>query len=146
MKAKYRGIKHSGIGKSSASQPTGSTQNFSDLVDVKSNTYNKNQSGGGKGDMANQNSRMLRLQKNSPLWPTGNVESPFANNKNKSGMASGSQKNPVNGKSGANGSNSNSGMGLGKSGNRGGFSASTKGASVTTYGMKKPINKNQRLG
>lgn len=229
MKAKYRGIKRSGIGKSSASQPTGSDENFSNFGYVKSDTYTKDPAGGktyngpqgvpGKvkkgdeggrdgagyyveealgwkrGDVANNRNdntsnkknynakfdndtnafvaqqghteprekseavRLLRLQKDSPLWPKGTSAEdkyygqshPFVNNKNNRGMAAGSPQNPVNGgktkkHGGANGANSNKGMGLGKAGNRGGFSSATKGASVTAYGMKKPSNRNQRLG
>jgi hypothetical protein len=105
--------------------------------------------------------KLLRLQKDSPLWPKGidagdqaiGTSFKFDNNaKNKSkGLTAGGSQNPVKGggakkHGGVNGSNSNKGMALGKSGNRGGFSAATKGATVTSYGMKKPYSKNQKLG
>lgn len=229
MKAKYHGIKRTGIGKSSASQPKGSDQDFANFGYIPSNTYTKKPAGGpdyngpqgvpGKvkkgdeggrdgagyyveealgwkrGDVANNREdntsmkenyrakfdndtnafvaqqghteprerseavRLLRLQKDSPLWPSGTsaedryygFNQPYANNKNKRGFAAGSPQNPVGaGKTkkpdGANGTNSNKGFGLGKAGNRGGFSASTKGATVSAYGMKKPSNRNQKLG
>lgn len=229
MKVKYRGIKRTGIGKSSASKPTGSEENFANFGGIKSNTYTKDPTGGPdyngtqgvpskvkkgdeggrngagyyveealgwkRGDVANNRVdntsqknnyhakfdndtnafvannghveprekaeavRILMLQKESPLWPAGADSGNTylgqgfkgQNNKNRKGLAAGSPQSPVKagGKtktSGVNGSNNNNGMNLGKQGNRGGFSAKTKGATFTSYGMKKPVLNNKRLG
>jgi hypothetical protein len=103
--------------------------------------------------------KLLRLQKESPLWPSGTdsgnktfgQNSVLENNKvNKSGLSAGSPQNPVKAgaatkKTAVNGANSNKGFGLGKSG-KGGSSTFSKGATFTSYGQKKAFNKNQRLG